>query len=91
MADKLPVWAAWLFTTPWWVPGLLALALTAWMMWITRPTARVLDGPTGAVPQSPGVDLLEAQARLTHTKRAWPLRVLDPFRHNQHPPAATKH
>ena len=37
MSEKLPSWAAWLFSTPWWVPALLALTLTIWMIWISWP------------------------------------------------------
>src|SRR3546814_5909122 len=37
MADKLPAWAAWFFSTSPWVPAILAALLTGWMMWISRP------------------------------------------------------
>ena len=39
MIEKLPVWSAWLFSTPWWVPALLATILTLWMMWVSWPRA----------------------------------------------------
>ncbi len=37
MGEKLPAWSAWLFSTPWWVPALLALAMTCWMIWLSWP------------------------------------------------------
>lgn len=37
MDERLPAWAAWLFSTPWWVPALLAAALTFWLMWLSWP------------------------------------------------------
>jgi hypothetical protein len=43
MAEKLPIWAAWLFATPWWVPAVLATALTLWMMWVSRPRKSVAE------------------------------------------------
>lgn len=38
VSDKLPRWLDWLFGTPWYVPGLIFIALTLWLIWITRPT-----------------------------------------------------
>lgn len=38
MDESLPAVLGWLFTTPSWVPAILATALTAWLIWITRPT-----------------------------------------------------
>lgn len=37
MTEKLPAWESWLFSTPWWVPALLATVITGWMMWISWP------------------------------------------------------
>jgi hypothetical protein len=37
MDERLPQWAGWLFSTPWWVPALLATALTIWLMWASWP------------------------------------------------------
>lgn len=37
MVEKLPAGAAWLFSTPWWVPASLATLLTIWLMWVSRP------------------------------------------------------
>lgn len=40
MTEKLPAWAAWLFSTPWWVPAILATGLTVWLIWwVSRPAA----------------------------------------------------
>ena len=51
MADKLPKWVAWLFSTPWWVPALLATLLTACMIWVSLPRQRTA---TNAIaPQQP--------------------------------------
>ena len=36
MTEKLPKWADWLFSTPWYVPALLATGLTIWLMWVSR-------------------------------------------------------
>ena len=51
MADKLPIWAAWLFSTPWWVPALLATLLTACMIWVSWP--RQYTAANAIVPQQP--------------------------------------
>lgn len=37
MDEKLPAILQWLFSTPGWVPALLATALTGWLMWVSRP------------------------------------------------------
>lgn len=37
MSEKLPAWEAWLFSTPWWVPAILATVLTLWLMWVSWP------------------------------------------------------
>lgn len=37
MTDKMPAWGSWLFSTPWWVPAILATAITVWVMWVSRP------------------------------------------------------
>ena len=63
MAEKLPAWAAWLFSTPWWVPAILAVALTAWMMWITFPRKSLAGAVTG------DAGLIEAHAKLAHETR----------------------
>jgi hypothetical protein len=36
MDEKLPVAFQWLFSTPYWVPAVLALALTIWIMWPSK-------------------------------------------------------
>lgn len=62
MAEKLPLWAAWLFSTPWWVPAILATALTAWVMWVSWPRdrrevspARISEGQWSATAQAVNV------------------------------------
>ncbi len=52
MAERLPAWTAWLFSTPWWVPALLAATLTFWMIWISRPRAQAETKPN--LPASDG-------------------------------------
>lgn len=37
LLDRLPIWANWLFSTPWWVPSILATALTAFLLWLSWP------------------------------------------------------
>src|SRR5262245_56707762 len=44
--EKLPAWAEWLFSTPSWVPAFCAIALTFWLMWLSRPAPRL-----GAAPE----------------------------------------
>jgi hypothetical protein len=39
--EKLPAWADWLFSTPSWMPGVCAILLTLWLIWLSRsPTER---------------------------------------------------
>lgn len=45
LAEKLPKLADWLFSTPWWVPSLLASALTVFVMWLSWPTHAALAKP----------------------------------------------
>ena len=60
MAEKLPAVAAWLFSTPWQVPTVMALLLTAWMMWVTRPQALPTPLPVeGGRADPPPVAALE--------------------------------
>lgn len=35
--ETMPEALHWLFQTPWWVPAGCALAITSWLIWITRP------------------------------------------------------
>ena len=34
---RLPRWAEWLFSTPWWVPTALAILLTFFLIWLSWP------------------------------------------------------
>lgn len=51
LMERLPAWAGWLFSTPWWVPTLLATTLTAFLIWLSwprfgrAPTENSLDAP----------------------------------------------
>jgi hypothetical protein len=53
LSEKLPAWADWLFSTPSWVPAVCAVALTAWLIWLSRgqvvPTANPAAEPPVAV------------------------------------------
>lgn len=40
LLERLPKWADWLFSTPWWVPGSLALCLTIFLVWLSWPSGR---------------------------------------------------
>jgi hypothetical protein len=42
--ERLPLWAAWLFSTPAWVPALIAALLTIFLIWLALP------GRTGEEP-----------------------------------------
>lgn len=48
MDEKLPAVLSWLFTTPWWVPAVLATTLTAWLVWPAR-----LPWPKSATGREP--------------------------------------
>ena len=41
---RLPGWLSWIFSTPWWVPTVLMVALTAFVVWACWPrrTVRIL-------------------------------------------------
>lgn len=36
---KLPIWAQWFLTTPWWVPSILATVLVGFVVWLNWPDA----------------------------------------------------
>lgn len=64
MNERLPAWAAWLFSTPWYVPAVLATALTAYLVWASWPrTSSLASAPTPS-PITP----IEAVSTLLHTK-----------------------
>jgi len=44
----------WLFSTPWWVPGLLALAATGFFVWANWPR-RTIETDDGTVTVLPGI------------------------------------
>lgn len=48
MDEKLPSALQWLFSTPGWVPGILAILLTGWLMWVSwpKPNTRTLTSTT---------------------------------------------
>lgn len=48
MSEKLPAALQWLFSTPWWVPGLLATILTGWLIWASWPRATSAQQPFDA-------------------------------------------
>jgi hypothetical protein len=64
LIDRLPKWAEWLFSTPWWVPASLATALTLFLIWLSWPrtfgAASVVD-KTGreAMPLAPDIPQLQ--------------------------------
>lgn len=65
MGDQLPAFLGWLFSTPWYVPGFLAAALTGWVMWITRPaTSLVAPSPE---PQPRLADISRSPAPVSQT------------------------
>ncbi|MHC2017322.1 hypothetical protein [Methylobacterium sp. CM6247] len=37
LLERLPQWANWLFSTPWWVPTLFAGILTGFLIWLSWP------------------------------------------------------
>jgi membrane protein implicated in regulation of membrane protease activity len=55
LMERLPVIAGWLLATPWWVPGGLASALTAFLIWAGWPTDRPVS--RRSVRQDPYRDL----------------------------------
>ena len=67
MVEKLPIWAAWLFSTPWWVPAILATTITVWMMWVSWPRNVLLAEPP--IPPDLEAMLIDAQAMLTRESR----------------------
>ena len=54
LKQKLPLAIEWLLSTPWWVPAVLATALTAFLIWVSWPRSRALE-PT-SVPTSTADD-----------------------------------
>jgi hypothetical protein len=53
--DRLPAILQWLFSTPWWVPALLATALTIFLIWLAWPT-QPPPQPIQPVPAKPQPD-----------------------------------
>ncbi len=39
LIERLPRWAEWLLSTPWWVPSILAVVLTSFLIWLSWPTS----------------------------------------------------
>lgn len=55
VTEKLPSWAAWLFSTPSWVPALLAATLTGFLIYISwprKPTTSSSNENTKGAPDS---------------------------------------
>lgn len=52
MYERLPRWADWLFSTPWWVPAILAFALTTFLIWLSWPRHTLAMPPSMAPVQT---------------------------------------
>jgi hypothetical protein len=50
MSEKLPAYAEWLFSTPSWVPALLAAILTASLIWTSWPRDDRAASDQGSLP-----------------------------------------
>lgn len=62
MTERLPAALDWLFSTPGWVPGILATVLTLWLMWISWPRqGSAMPSQDGS---SPGLQIAPRSAPL---------------------------
>ena len=43
LVERLPKWAEWLFSTPWWVPTILATVLTCFLIWLSWPRSHARE------------------------------------------------
>jgi hypothetical protein len=54
MIERLPKFAAWLFSTSWWVPAGLASALSLFLIWLSWPSpTSVREAPQSPYPPQP--------------------------------------
>lgn len=54
--ERLPLWANWLFTTPWWVPAALAALLTVFLMWLSWPKQAVSPATAQETAERRGIE-----------------------------------
>src|SRR3954452_19639976 len=65
--QRLPQWAGWLFSTPWWVPAILASVLTCFLIWLSWPrTQAVMPAIAAATANPPLREVPSASLAATH-------------------------
>lgn len=62
---NLPQWAAWLLSTPCWVPGTLAAVLTTFLIWLSlsKPSVLAPTNESGSVSVEPSRDAIPNAGR----------------------------
>ncbi len=71
LVERMPAIVGWIVATPWWVPGGLAGALTAFLMWAGWPTDRSLSFGSSRKEKyrTLGLRALNLASRIEHFQR----------------------
>lgn len=69
LLERLPKWAEWLFSTPWWVPAGLATSLTFFLIWLSWPREVIAPAHSAIIPLAPSTPT-------THSEATGPISLL---------------
>lgn len=63
LTERLPAVAAWVLSTPWWVPAALATVLTSFLIWLSWPSAPQVTQPHNQTSEPSDADRGQPQTR----------------------------
>jgi hypothetical protein len=69
LVERLPRWAEWLFSTPWYVPASCATVLTVFLIWLSLPRSVSFNAPPAVIapePKEPIPAVLNTLATVLH-------------------------